>query len=104
MEAEKAKELRPVLRAIQQIKAKRSPVHKAPSVLPSLPAGRNDTASTAGRSRDGTEKTQARYAQFRSEKKTTLLEVAPVDDQLLAQMKRPTTTARAQTAMRTKPK
>jgi hypothetical protein len=94
MQSQKEKELRPVLTAIQQIKAKKLSIHKTQSSLPSLPPGRANTSS--GRYLNVT---QARYAQFRMEKRRVLLDVAPVDDQMIAQMKRPTTT-RVRTALR----
>jgi hypothetical protein len=105
MQGEKARELKPVTMAIQQIKAKKSAVPKMPSSLPSLPTARADSGSTAGHSQEGSGSpgTQARYAHFRSEKRQTLLDVAPVDDQVIAQMKKPLKT-RAKTSIRNRAK
>jgi hypothetical protein len=92
---DKARELRPILSALQQMKAKKSPMAKYPA-LPALPPARAESASAAcGAENLCSPRTAARYSIFRSEKKTTLLEVSPVDDHTLAQMKKPKTNSTA---------
>ena len=94
MQNDKQKELRPVVTALQQIKAKKTVPNRHVSILPNLPNNRSDR-SEAGMSEASnlnySPRTQAIYTHFRSEKKTTLLDVGPVDDQLLMQMKKPPT-------------
>jgi hypothetical protein len=84
MQDERAKELRPITLAMQQMKAKKGSVTPKPG------------GADSGQLQEGgvSPETQARYAQFRSGKRTTLLGVAPVDDQVIAQMKGPSTTRR----------
>jgi len=84
---EKLKELRPILTALRQIKAKKT----APKRNPFTPM-REENSLLAVQDNLASPKAAKRFAQFRAEKKTTLLDVGPVDDQLLAQMKKPTVT------------
>jgi hypothetical protein len=101
IEAEKQKELRPIQTAIQQLKAKKTTPSKRPSSLPSLPSRRAESScSSSPLAQDGlcSPRTAARYSIFRSERKTTLLDVVPVNDRLLAQMKDPPT-ARSKSAV-----
>jgi hypothetical protein len=87
-QAEKAKELRPIQSALLQIKAKKTTPTKLPSPLPSLLPSRGDSPSAENLC---SPRTAARYSYFRSEKRRTVLDVAPVDDALIEQMKNPTT-------------
>jgi hypothetical protein len=91
IQAEKAKELRPIQSALLQMKAKKATPTKLPSPLPSLPPSRGDSPSTASGENLCSPRTATRYSYFRSEKRRTVLDVAPVDDALLEQMKKPTT-------------
>jgi hypothetical protein len=86
----KQKELRPVLTAIQQIKAKKGKPFRHPSSLPALPA-RAENVSAAGQENLCSPRTAARYSVYRAEKKTVMLEVVPVDEQMIAQLRKPTT-------------
>jgi hypothetical protein len=94
MQGEKEKEMRPILTAIGQIKAKKTAPRR--QWLPTVSEECGPTPSETG----GVAK---RYARFRAEKKPTLLEVAPVDDQAVAQMKRPQT-ARTRSVVTTRRK
>lgn len=100
-EAEKQKELRPVITALGQIKAKKvSPSKMKSSQLPALPptARGSESESTAAAGSLYSPRTQTRYSHFRSEKKTVRLDVVPVDEATLAKMKRPVTTTRAKSS------
>jgi hypothetical protein len=80
IQGEREKEMRPGLTAIRQIKAKRAAPRRQqlPTVTEENTPAQAETGGVA-----------KRYARFRAEKKPTLLDVAPADDQVLAQMKRP---------------
>lgn len=111
MQNERQKELQPIQTAMQQIKAKKTSPLKGsgakrqqrrmrPSALPNLPPTRAESSLSDANHRPGnvshmnnnySPRTQAIYSRFRSEKKTTLLDVAPVDDSTLMAMKKPTT-------------
>jgi hypothetical protein len=94
IQMERQKELRPIQTAIQQLKAKKTPPVKRPSSLPSLPSRRADSScGSSFLAQDSlcSARTAVRYSIFKSERKTTVLDVGPVDDRLLAQMKSPPT-------------
>jgi hypothetical protein len=96
----KQRELRPVVTAIQQIRAKKVAPSRHPSSLPELQA-RPESASACGQENLCSPRTAARYSMFRAEKKTALLEVAPIDDQTISQLRRqPTSRARSGAAGR----
>ncbi|OHS94737.1 hypothetical protein TRFO_10882 [Tritrichomonas foetus] len=105
MQTDKQKELRPIVTAMHQIKAKKTAPSRMPSSLPNLPNNKPDTAvsesSLSNNSNNYSPRTQAIYSHFRSEKKTTLLDVGPVDEQTLLAMKKPTT-ARSRSGIATR--
>lgn len=96
MENDKARELRPIKTALAQIKSKKH----SPSKLPTLPSGRETSMSTVHNQREAdTQRAQTKYSQFRAEKKTTLLDIVPVDDAVLQQMRRPQRATRPKTGI-----
>lgn len=96
MMTEKAKELRPVQTALSQIKAKRQP----PSRLPKLASAKGSRVVSA--SVPYSPRTATRYSHFRSEKKTTLLDVVPVTDAGLQEMKKRQRIARSKSGASTR--
>ena len=95
MENDKARELRPIKTALAQIKSKKH----SPSKLPTLPSGRETSLSTMSQREADTQRAQTKYSQFRAEKKTTLLDIVPVDDAVLQQMRRPGRATRPKTGL-----
>ena len=93
MELEKKKELRPVNTALSQIKLKKVSTSTRPgtSQLPSLGHTTSRTPQMTERDSVHSSPTQKKYSRFRSEKRTTLLEVTPLDEETLSMMKRPKT-------------
>jgi hypothetical protein len=75
------KELRPVLAAIAQMKAKKG--------LAKGPGSASETASNAGHENLCSPRTAARYSAFRAEKKAVILEVAPADDRVVSAKRTP---------------
>jgi hypothetical protein len=84
--AAREKELRPIETALQQMKAKRPTLPKRPSSLPALTPSR---VVSAGQECLCSGRTAARYSIFKSEKKAVLLELPPMDEGVLEQMKNP---------------
>jgi hypothetical protein len=106
MEREKEKELRPIQTALQQLKAKKTLPSQRPSSLPALASRRSESAcGSTAQDTLCSARTAARYSMFRAEKRAALLDVGPVDDATLAQMKnQPTARSRSKLVARTRPR
>jgi uncharacterized membrane protein YqiK len=103
MEREREKELRPIQTALQQLKAKKTLPSQRPSSLPALSSRRSGSVcGSTAREALCSARTAARYSQFRTEKRATVLDVGPADDATLAEMKSPPT-ARSKLVRRTRP-
>jgi hypothetical protein len=88
IQAARDKELRPIETALQQMKAKRPTLAKRPSSLPALATSRVPSAGpTPVQEGLCSGRTAARYSMFKAEKRAALLEVPPMDEGVLEQMK-----------------